>query len=65
MGIPKFKVFVYVGMIIIAAGANFLSTWKEQLGSYGTVTIAFGIIFFLIGLRIKREQDKKNESNSA
>lgn len=59
MNIKRYKVFVYLGMIIIALGANLLTTWKDDWGSYGTVVIAIGLMFFLIGLRLKREEDRK------
>jgi predicted Na+-dependent transporter len=49
-------------MIIIALGANLLTTWKDEWGSYGTVTIAIGLLFFVIGLRLKREEDKMDKN---
>lgn len=61
MNIKRYKVFVYTGMIIIALGANLLTTWKEDWSSYGTVVIAIGLLFFLIGLRLKREEDRKEK----
>jgi predicted Na+-dependent transporter len=61
MNIKRYKVFVYIGMITIALGANMLTTWKDDWGSYGTVVIAIGLMFFLIGLRLKREEDRKEK----
>jgi uncharacterized membrane protein len=61
MNVKKYKVFVYTGMIVIAFGANLLTTWKEDFGSYGSLVIALGFLLFLIGLRLKREEDKKEK----
>ena len=55
----RYKIFVYAGMILIALGANFLTTWYEKLGSFGAMTIAIGVLCFIIGMRLKREDDKK------
>ena len=59
MHVKRYKIFVYAGMVVIALGANLLTTWKDDWGSYGTLTVALGFLLFLIGLRLKREEDKK------
>lgn len=50
---------IFLGMIIIALGITFSTTLKETVGSLGTVFIAVGGLFFIIGMSKKRKDDEQ------
>ena len=52
---------IYLAIILIALGVTFSTTLEEQVGSLGTVFIALGGLFLIIGLSRKRKEDESNE----
>ncbi len=52
--------FIFIGIIIIALGITFTTTLKDTVGSLGTVLIAVGGLFFIIGMSKKRKEDERN-----
>ena len=59
--LEPYKKFIFIGMIIIALGVTFSTSLKETVGSLGTVFIAVGGLFFIIGMSKKRkEEEQKN-----
>jgi len=60
--LEKYKRYIFVGIIIIALGVTFSTTMKDSLGSLGTVFIAIGGLFFIIGMSMKKkgEESKNN-----
>lgn len=60
--LEPYKRFIFIGIIIIALGVTFSTTLKESVGSLGTVFIAVGALFFIIGMSKKpKENDRKNK----
>ena len=60
--LKPYKKFIFMGIIIIALGVTFSATLKDTVGSLGTVFIAVGGLFFIIGMSKKRKEDEqKNE----
>ena len=58
--LPNSKRFIFLGIIIIALGITFSTTMTEHTGSLGTVFIAVGGLFFIIGMHQKRKEDHQN-----
>ena len=56
-----YKKFVFVGIILIALGVNFSTTLSDSVGSLGTVFIALGGLFFIIGMKQKKDKDSRIE----
>ncbi|WP_242206715.1 hypothetical protein [Aestuariivivens insulae] len=54
-----YKRFIFIGIIVIALGVTFSTTLKESVGSLGTVLIAVGGLFFIIGMSKKRKEDER------
>jgi len=50
---------LFLGAVMIAIGITFTTTLKETVGSVGIVFIAVGGLFFIIGMRKKREEDEQ------
>ena len=50
-----------MGIIIIALGITFSSALKDTVGSLGTVFIAVGGLFFIIGMNMKRKEDERKK----
>lgn len=60
--LESYKRFIFIGIIIIALGITFSTTLKESIGSLGTVFIAVGALFFIIGMSKKpKDHDRKKE----
>lgn len=57
--LEKYRKFILIGMSIIALGITFSTTLKDTVGSLGTVFIAVGGLFFIIGMSLKRKEDEK------
>jgi Sec-independent protein secretion pathway component TatC len=55
-----YRKFIFIGIIIIALGITFTTTLKDTVGSLGTVLIAVGGLFFIIGMSKKRKEDERN-----
>lgn len=53
--LKKSRRFILLGILIIAVGINFTTILKDSVGSLGTVFIAVGGLFFIIGMNFKRE----------
>lgn len=57
----KYRKYVFTGIIIIALGITFSTSLKESVGSLGTVFIAVGGLFFIVGMSKKRKEDEAKE----
>ena len=57
----RYRKFVFLGIIFIALGVTFSTTMKDRVGSLGSIFIAVGGLFFVIGMSMKR---KDNDSNT-
>ncbi|MDX2444883.1 MAG: hypothetical protein QNK30_13895 [Bacteroidales bacterium] len=59
--LEKYRRYIFAGIVIIALGVTFSTTLKDSLGSLGTVFIAIGGLFFIIGMNMKKkEEESKN-----
>ncbi len=61
--LEQYKRYIFMGIIIIALGVTFSTTLEDTAGSLGTVFIALGGLFFIIGMNMKRKlsENKKEE----
>ena len=59
--LEKYRKFIFIGMIIIALGITFSTTLKDTVGSLGTVFIAVGGLFFIMGMSMKRKEDERKK----
>ena len=59
--LAKHKRYIFIGMIIISLGITFSTALKDSAGALGTVLIAIGGLFFIIGMRIKKDEESKKE----
>lgn len=60
--LEPYQRFVLLGIILIALGVTFSTTLKEAVGSLGTVFIAVGGLFLIVGMSKKRkEEERKNK----
>jgi len=50
----KYNNFIFIGMVIIALGIVFSTTLQDTVGSLGTLLIAVGGLFLIIGMSKKR-----------
>lgn len=57
----KYRKFIFIGIIIIALGITFSTTLKDTVGSLGTVFIAVGGLFFIIGMSKKRREVERKK----
>ncbi|OZV70114.1 hypothetical protein [Winogradskyella aurantia] len=55
----NYRRFIFIGIIIIALGITFTTTLKDTVGSLGTVLVAVGGLFFIIGMSKKRKEDEQ------
>ena len=55
--LERYKRYVFLGIIIIALGITFSASMKDMVGSLGTVFIAVGGLFFIIGMSMKNKED--------
>jgi hypothetical protein len=55
----RYKKFILIGIIIIAMGIVFSNTLENVSESLGTVLIAVGGLFLIIGMSKKRTEDEK------
>ena len=55
------KQYLYLSAIIIALGIAFTTIFNDTVGSIGIIFIVIGGLFFIIGIRKKRNQDKRKE----
>ena len=51
----KYKRYIFMSIILIALAVVFSTTLKESVSSLGTIFIALGGLFFIIGMRMKRK----------
>ncbi len=59
--LEKYRRYIFIGIVILALGVTFSTTLKDSLGSLGTVFIAIGGLFFIIGMNMKKkEEESKN-----
>ena len=56
----SYKRFAFAGMIMIALGIVYRTTLADGSGSLGTVLVAVGGLFLIVGLSMKRKQEEKN-----
>ncbi len=54
----NYKRYIFIAIIIISLGITFNTTLKDTAGSLGTVFIAVGGLFFIIGMSKKRNEDE-------
>ena len=54
----KSKRFIFLGIIIIALGITFSTTMQDYVSSLGTVFIAVGGLFFIIGMHKKSQENQ-------
>jgi hypothetical protein len=59
--IAPYKRFIFIAILIVALGITFSTTMNDSLGSLGTVFIAVGGLFFIIGMRKKGKEDESQE----
>lgn len=58
----RYRRYIFLGITIIALGITISVNIKDVVGSLGTVFIALGGIFFIIGMSIKKnEKDAKDK----
>jgi len=57
MSVKNYKRYGFIGIILTALGVTFSTTMKESVGSIGTVFIAIGALFIIIGMSAKRNQN--------
>ena len=55
--LEEYRKYIFIGIIIIALGVTLSTTMKDTVGSLGTVLIAVGGLFFIIGMNKKRKED--------
>lgn len=60
---PTYRRYIFLGMILIALGVTF-STTMESIASLGTVFIAVGGLFFIIGMSKKSNEVKDSEKQT-
>jgi len=56
--LENYRRYVFVAIIIITLGTTFNATLKDTGGSIGSVFIAVGGLFFIIGMSKKRKEDE-------
>jgi hypothetical protein len=56
--LESYRKFIFMGIIIIALGVTFSTTLEDSVGSLGTIFIAVGGLFFIIGMSKKRKQEE-------
>ncbi len=54
----KYKRYVYIGLIAIALGIAFRTVLQDTVGSLGTVFVAVGGLFLIIGMSMKRKENE-------
>lgn len=60
--LESYRRYIFMGIIIIALGVTISTTLKETIGSLGTVFIAVGGLFFIVGMSLKkRGNESKNK----
>ena len=58
--IENYRRFILLGITFIALGVTFSTTLEDKVGALGTVCIAVGGIFFIIGMSQKRKMNQNN-----
>ncbi|WP_228853497.1 hypothetical protein [Aegicerativicinus sediminis] len=56
--LEPYKRYIFLGIIFIALGVSFSTSLGDETGSLGTVFIAVGGLFFIIGMSKKRKEGK-------
>lgn len=59
--LEEYRKYIFIGIIIIALGVTLSTTMKDTVGSLGTVLIAVGGLFFIIGMSKKRKEDDQKK----
>ena len=57
--LEKYRKYIFIGIIIISLGILFSTTLKDSIGSLGTVFVAVGGLFFVIGMNMKRKENER------
>jgi len=58
----NYKISFFISIILITLGISFNSIFKESVSSLGTVFIAVGVLFLIISMAKKRNEDE-NKNN--
>jgi hypothetical protein len=58
----NFRRFIFAGIIIIALGITLSNTLKSN-DSFGIVLIAVGGLFFIVGMKKKKESEKEQNKS--
>ena len=61
----RYRKFILFGILIIAMGIVFSNTLDDISGSLGTVFIAVGGLFLIIGMSKKRKEEGLKDDNDA
>lgn len=61
----RYKKYILIGIIIIAMGIVFSNILDDISGSLGTVFIAVGGLFLIIGMSKKRKEEELKDDNDA
>ena len=59
--LESYRKFIFIGIIIISLGITFSTAMKDTVGSLGTVFIAIGGLFFIIGMSKKRKEHEQKD----
>ena len=54
------KKYIYFGLIVISLGVIYNTTLTDTVGSIGMIFMALGILFFIVGMR-KRKQEQQDD----
>ena len=58
----KYRLFIYVALVVIAFGVLLSTNAGDSTSTFGTVLIAVGGLFFIIGMSKKPEKDSMKEN---
>ena len=56
-----YRKYIYIAIVIISLGIIFSTTLADTVGSLGTVLIAVGSLFFIVGMNKKRQEEELNK----
>ena len=54
------KKYIYFGLIVISLGVIYNTTLTDTMGSIGMVFMALGILFFIVGMRKRKQEQEDN-----
>lgn len=58
--LEKYKRYLFLGITTIALGVTFSSVFRNVEGALGTILIAVGGLFFIIGMSMKKKAENSN-----